>query len=133
MALATDIAKKETRKTIGEMFVGVPKDDADTNTTAKKYVVSSISDSDFEDVVAESDNGKADSSEQLDMQEALKIVIPAYNEEVRIHSSIQETLRTVDGFGCDYEVIVVEDGSKDRTYEEIMKAARGADVIINLA
>ena len=53
--------------------------------------------------------------------------MPAYNEEVHIHSSIQETLRTVDSFGCDYEVIVVDDGSKDRTYEEIMKAASSSD------
>jgi glycosyltransferase involved in cell wall biosynthesis len=55
--------------------------------------------------------------------------MPAYNEEVHIHSSIQETLKTVDRFGCEYEVIVVDDGSKDRTYEEIMKAASSNDKV----
>ncbi len=59
----------------------------------------------------------------------VSIIMPAYNEEVRIHSSIQETLRTVDSFGCDYEVIVVDDGSKDRTYEEIMRAASSSDKV----
>ena len=49
--------------------------------------------------------------------------MPAYNEEVHIHSSIQETLRAVDKFGCSYEIIVVDDGSKDRTYKEILRAA----------
>ena len=59
----------------------------------------------------------------------ISIIMPAYNEEVRIHSSIQETLRTVDKFGCDYEVIVVDDGSRDRTYEEIMRAASSSDKV----
>ncbi len=59
----------------------------------------------------------------------VSLIIPAYNEDVHIHSSIQETLRTVDKFGCEYEVIVVDDGSKDRTYEEIMRAASSSDKV----
>lgn len=57
----------------------------------------------------------------------VSIIMPAYNEEIHIHSSIQETLKTVDGFGCEYEVIVVDDGSRDRTYEEIMRTASSND------
>ena len=55
--------------------------------------------------------------------------MPAYNEEVHIHSSIQETLNVVNNFGCEYEVIVVDDGSKDRTHEEILKAASLSDKV----
>ena len=64
-----------------------------------------------------------------DFNGKVSLIMPAYNEEVRIHSSIRETLRTVDSFGCEYEVIVVDDGSKDRTYEEIMKAASSSDKV----
>jgi glycosyltransferase involved in cell wall biosynthesis len=59
----------------------------------------------------------------------ISIIIPAYNEEARIHSSIQETLKTVDSFGCDYEVIVVDDGSKDRTYKEVLRATSSSDKV----
>ena len=59
----------------------------------------------------------------------ISIIMPAYNEEVHIHSSIQETLKTVDNFGCDYEIIVVDDGSKDHTYREILRAASSDDKV----
>ena len=59
----------------------------------------------------------------------VSIIMPAYNEGPRIHSSIKETLNTVNNFGCEYEVIVVDDGSKGRTYEEIMKAASLSDKV----
>jgi dolichyl-phosphate beta-glucosyltransferase len=47
----------------------------------------------------------------------LSVVIPAYNEEVRI----AETLKNVDSYlekqSFDYEIIVVVNGSHDRTYD----------------
>jgi dolichyl-phosphate beta-glucosyltransferase len=47
----------------------------------------------------------------------LSVVIPAYNEEQRI----AQTLKNVDGYlekqNYDYEIIVVVNNSKDRTYE----------------
>jgi len=64
-----------------------------------------------------------------DFKGKTSIIMPAYNEGVNIHSSIRETLKTVDGLGCDYEVIVVDDGSKDKTHEEIMKAASLTDKV----
>ncbi len=57
----------------------------------------------------------------------ISIIMPAYNEEVRIHSSIRETLETAARFDFDYEVIVVDDGSQDRTYDEILKAAGSSE------
>lgn len=54
----------------------------------------------------------------------LSIVMPAYNEEKLIYGSIKETLRIVEKFVPKLELIVVNDGSKDRTKEEIERAAR---------
>lgn len=50
-------------------------------------------------------------------------VIPAYNEGGRVGQVVREALRYVD------EVIVVDDGSSDRTWEEA--AAAGARVVAN--
>ena len=47
----------------------------------------------------------------------ISIIMPAYNEEDRIVSSLEETMRTFDNFKLNYEVIVVDDGSTDATYK----------------
>ena len=43
------------------------------------------------------------------------VVIPAYNEEKRLPTYLHEILPYFDGRGETYEVIVVDDGSQDRT------------------
>ncbi|MBU1998411.1 MAG: glycosyltransferase [Candidatus Omnitrophica bacterium] len=53
----------------------------------------------------------------LGIKEKISIIMPAYNEEGRIESSIIETARTFDEFGGLWELIVLDDGSTDRTYE----------------
>ena len=45
----------------------------------------------------------------------LSIVIPAYNEEVRIVPTIGAIASHVSGMGFSWELIVADDGSKDRT------------------
>lgn len=60
----------------------------------------------------------------VDLDGMLSIVMPAYNEEKLIYGSIKETLRIVEKFVPKLELIVVNDGSKDRTKEEIERAAR---------
>jgi len=47
----------------------------------------------------------------------LSIVIPAYNESARIAQTLQRVLACVDRQGWDAEVLVVDDGSEDRTVE----------------
>lgn len=53
----------------------------------------------------------------------LSIVIPAYNEEKRIAGTLMETSATMDSFSITHEIIVVNDGSSDRTFEEASKVA----------
>jgi dolichyl-phosphate beta-glucosyltransferase len=52
----------------------------------------------------------------------LSIVVPAYNEEARIVSSLARIAAYLDGSGIDAEVLVVDDGSKDKTAEVAAKA-----------
>ncbi len=45
----------------------------------------------------------------------LSIVIPAYNEEANIAGTVRQVSDIAQGLGCNYEVILVNDGSRDRT------------------
>ena len=45
----------------------------------------------------------------------ISIVVPAYNEEENILFILKDTLKTLPKYFSDYEVIVVNDGSKDKT------------------
>lgn len=47
----------------------------------------------------------------------LSVVVPAYNEEERLPSMLDECLEFLEGRSSSYEVIIVDDGSKDRTTE----------------
>lgn len=53
----------------------------------------------------------------------LSVVMPAYNESVSIALNLAETVKTLSGFGYDYEVIVVDDGSLDDTHSCAAKMA----------
>jgi len=44
--------------------------------------------------------------------------MPAYNEASHIVSSIEETAKTFNEFGCDWELLVMDDGSTDDTYQK---------------
>lgn len=45
------------------------------------------------------------------------VIIPAYNEELGITQTLDDLHRVLRGAGCEYEVLVVNDGSSDRTPE----------------
>lgn len=49
------------------------------------------------------------------MSRSVSLVFPAYNEEAIIDRTVRETSRIMDGYGFDYEIVIVNDGSKDRT------------------
>ena len=46
---------------------------------------------------------------------SLSIVLPAYNEEENVASAVEEVFTAAQQLGTDYEIILVNDGSADRT------------------
>jgi glycosyltransferase involved in cell wall biosynthesis len=54
----------------------------------------------------------------------LSVVLPAFNEEANIERVAREVARFLDTTGLDYEIIVVNDGSRDRTGAIIEALAR---------
>jgi glycosyltransferase involved in cell wall biosynthesis len=48
---------------------------------------------------------------------SISAVLPAFNEEQVIAASVAAMVKTFEAIGADYEVIVVNDGSRDRTAE----------------
>ncbi len=62
-------------------------------------------------------------------QPFLSIVIPAHNEETRLPPSLQKIDTFLRAQNYTAEVIVVENGSHDRTYEVAREFARGVDYL----
>jgi dolichyl-phosphate beta-glucosyltransferase len=59
---------------------------------------------------------------------ALSVVVPAFNEERRLTRTLEATVAYLDGRGEPYELLVVDDGSSDRTAAVVTEwaTARGA-------
>lgn len=56
---------------------------------------------------------------------SISVVVPCLNEEERIVPSMQRMLDYFSGLDKDWEVVVVDDGSTDRTREAVTDAAGG--------
>lgn len=52
------------------------------------------------------------------------VVIPAYNEAMRLPAYLKEVVAYFDGRGQPYEVVVVDDGSRDATADCVRELAR---------
>ena len=51
----------------------------------------------------------------------LYIVIPAYNEEENIENVINDWYPVVEKIGKDSRLVIINDGSKDSTYDIMLK------------
>ena len=60
----------------------------------------------------------------------VSIVIPAFNEEAAVGAEVRNVRKTLQQAGIEHEIIVVDDGSQDRTAEEAVRA--GARVLKSL-
>ncbi len=49
----------------------------------------------------------------------ISVVLPAYNEEENIGQAVASAIKAMESLGANYEVIVVDDGSSDRTSEVV--------------
>jgi glycosyltransferase involved in cell wall biosynthesis len=58
---------------------------------------------------------------------SLSVVIPAFNEEGAVRQTIEDVRREMDATGVPYEIIVIDDGSEDRTLE----IARETGVVVD--
>lgn len=55
------------------------------------------------------------------MNEKLYIIIPAYNEEMNIESVAKEWPEVVKELGEESKLVIIDDGSKDNTYQKLLE------------
>ncbi len=54
----------------------------------------------------------------------ISVIMPAYNKVQNIKSIIKDTVNALEKYGLGYEVIVVDDGSNDGTYDKLASIAK---------
>lgn len=59
--------------------------------------------------------------QQLEGRHIISMVIPAFNSEDTIESTITSVEKCIEDLGYQYEVLVIDDGSTDKTFEKISK------------
>ena len=67
------------------------------------------------------------------MPQGISIVLPAYNEEENLATAVQRALDVAPELAPEFEVIVVDDGSTDRTREVALELLRGRHPAVRLA
>jgi len=69
------------------------------------------------------------------VKEKFSILIPVHNEAKRIRHNLKEVKETLDNLGCNYEIVAINDGSSDNSYQilkelkKVFKYASG-DLIV---
>jgi dolichol-phosphate mannosyltransferase len=57
------------------------------------------------------------------MKKKLSVVIPAFNEEKNIEFLVTEVFKSLSSTGYEFELIIIDDGSKDKTLDAIKQQA----------
>lgn len=52
---------------------------------------------------------------------SLSVVFPCYNEAANVSGMIDQAVKAVEGYGVDYEIVVVDDGSRDETAQAVRR------------
>lgn len=60
---------------------------------------------------------------------SLSVVVPCYNEQEVFEELLNRVSATAESLGCPWELVLVDDGSKDRTWEMMVAAQRGNEHI----
>jgi len=60
----------------------------------------------------------------------LTILLPAYNEENNLEKCIDETVTTINSLDYSYEIIVIENGSKDNTFRIAQELSKNYSNIV---
>jgi glycosyltransferase involved in cell wall biosynthesis len=60
----------------------------------------------------------------LSIRQSVSVVFPAYNEEKNLEKAIEQASRCLEGLARDWEIIIVDDGSRDCTGEIADAVAR---------
>ena len=56
--------------------------------------------------------------------ELISLIIPSFNEQENIPNTIKTLSDILSKEDFDYELLFINDGSKDSTYDEILKASK---------
>ncbi|TBW51902.1 glycosyltransferase [Marinobacter halodurans] len=65
--------------------------------------------------------------DQQNKIEKVSVVIPVYNEEASLPELISRTTAACQSLGIDYEVILIDDGSQDRSMALMLEASEATD------
>ncbi len=55
------------------------------------------------------------------MIKTLSVFFPAYNEEKNIEATVEDAVSVLKNLPLEWEILVINDGSKDQTGEEVEK------------
>lgn len=60
----------------------------------------------------------------MEKQRLLSVIVPCYNEEEKVYKNILKMSKIISEFYDNYEIICINDGSKDNTKKELAKASK---------
>src|SRR5437762_1452723 len=63
--------------------------------------------------------------EGIEVMNGISVVVPVYNEEENVAECYREISDVLAGMGRRYEIIFVDDGSRDATVDNLLDAGRG--------